>query len=154
MVKSPNVPTYDHQPEMSAPEITDKLVEAIEGGEFDFIVVNYANGDMVGHTGVMDAAVQAVEAVDKCLGRLEAAVISAGGTMLITADHGNCEKMCEGSNPHTAHTLFSVPAVLVNAPERAKSLKEGGLADVAPTMLDLLGFDIPEAMTGKTLIQE
>ena len=154
LVKSPNVPTYDHQPEMSAPEITDKLVETIEGGEFDFIVVNYANGDMVGHTGVMDAAVQAVEAVDKCLGRLEAAVISAGGTMLITADHGNCEKMCEGSNPHTAHTLFSVPAVLVNAPERAKSLKEGGLADVAPTMLDLLGFDIPEAMTGKTLIQE
>ncbi len=152
LVKSPQVQTYDHQPEMSAPEITDKLVESIESDAFDFIVVNYANGDMVGHTGDMDAAIQAVETVDKCIGRLEDAVKAAGGTMLITADHGNCEKMCEGMNPHTAHTLFPVPAVLVNAPAHVKAINNGGLADIAPTMLELLGLDIPEAMTGKSLL--
>jgi len=152
LVKSPNVATYDLQPEMSAPEVTDNLVAAIEAGTFDFIVVNYANGDMVGHSGVMDAAVQAVEAVDVCIGRLEAAIQAAGGVMLITADHGNCEKMCDGSNPHTAHTLFPVPAVLVNAPDWAQDLRDGGLVDVAPTMLQLLGVDIPASMDGRTLI--
>jgi len=152
LVKSPNVPTYDLQPEMSAPKVTDNLVAAIEAGTYDFIVVNYANGDMVGHSGVMDAAVQAVEAVDVCVGRLEAAVKTAGGVMLITADHGNCEKMCDGSNPHTAHTLFPVPAVLVNAPDWAAGLRDGGLSDVAPTMLQLLGVDVPASMSGDTLI--
>jgi len=154
LVKSPDVPTYDQQPEMSAPEVTDNLVAAIEGGEYDFVVVNYANGDMVGHSGVMDAAIQAVEAVDECVGRLETAVKAAGGVMFITADHGNCEKMCEGSNPHTAHTLFPVPAVLVNAPDWAKGLRDGGLADVAPTMLQLLGLKAPSSMSGSTLIQD
>ncbi|MBL4615494.1 MAG: 2,3-bisphosphoglycerate-independent phosphoglycerate mutase [Magnetovibrio sp.] len=154
LVKSPDVATYDQQPEMSAPEVTEHLIEAIEAGTFDFIIVNYANGDMVGHTGVMDAAVQAVEAVDVCVGRLEAAVIAAGGTMLITADHGNCEKMCDGSNPHTAHTLFPVPAVLVNAPAWAAGVRDGSLKDIAPTMLQLLGLDVPAAMGGRTLIEK
>lgn len=152
LVRSPDVPTYDKQPEMSAPEVTDKLVAAIEGGKFDFIVVNYANGDMVGHTGVMAAAVKAVEVVDVCLGRLEDAVRKAGGVMLVTADHGNCEKMLDGTQPHTAHTLFPVPAVLVNAPAWAKGLHDGGLVDLAPTMLQLLGLDVPESMGGGTLI--
>lgn len=153
LVPSPKVATYDQQPEMSAAEVTDKLVAAIEGGTFDFIVVNYANGDMVGHTGVMAAAVKAVEAVDGCLGRLEAAVKDAGGAMLVTADHGNCEKMLDGTQPHTAHTLFPVPLVLVNGPDWAKTLREGGLADLAPTVLQLLRLDVPAAMTGHTLIE-
>ena len=152
LVNSPNVATYDQQPEMSAPEVTDKLVAAIESGKFDFIVVNYANGDMVGHSGVMDAAVKAVEAVDLCLGRLENAVRAAGGVMLVTADHGNCEKMLDGTQAHTAHTLFPVPAVLVNAPAWAKGLHDGGLVDLAPTMLQLMGLDKPESMSGGTLI--
>jgi len=152
LVRSPNVPTYDKQPEMSAPEVTEKLVAAIESGKFDFIVVNYANGDMVGHTGIMDAAVKAVEAVDVCLGRLEEAVRKAGGVMLVTADHGNCEKMLDGTQPHTAHTLFPVPAVLVNAPAWVSGLHDGGLVDRAPTMLQLLGLDVPESMSGHTLI--
>ena len=152
LVKSPDVPTYDKQPEMSAPEVTDKLVAAIESGAFDFIVVNYANGDMVGHTGIMDAAIHAVEAVDTCLGRLEDAVCKAGGVMLVTADHGNCEKMLNGAQPHTAHTLFPVPAVLVNGPTWAHGLHDGGLVDLAPTMLQLLGLDVPESMSGRTLI--
>lgn len=152
LIQSPNVPTYDLKPEMSAPELTDKLVAAIESGAYDFIVVNYANGDMVGHTGIMDAAVKAVEAVDVCVGRLEAAVKAAGGVMLVTADHGNCEKMCDGTNPHTAHTLFPVPAVLVNAPAWVLNLRDGGLSDVAPTVLQLLGLGVPAAMTGSTLL--
>ena len=154
LINSPDVATYDLQPEMSAPEVTDKLVEAIESGRFDFIVVNYANGDMVGHTGSMKAAVKAVEAVDVCLGRVEDAVRKVGGVMLITADHGNCEKMRSGTDPHTAHTLFPVPAVLVNAPDWAKSLHDGGLADLAPTVLQLMGMEIPGAMSGRTLIDE
>jgi len=153
LVNSPRVATYDLQPEMSAFEVTDKLVAAIEGGAFDFIVVNYANGDMVGHTGVMAAAIQAVEALDVCLGRLEDAIVNADGVMLVTADHGNCEKMLNGTQPHTAHTLFPVPAVLVNGPKDASGLRDGGLADLAPTMLDLLGLKVPNAMTGKTLIK-
>ncbi|MCR4376925.1 MAG: 2,3-bisphosphoglycerate-independent phosphoglycerate mutase [Rhodospirillales bacterium] len=153
LVRSPNVATYDLQPQMSAPEVTDKLVAAIESGKFDFIVVNYANGDMVGHTGIMDAAVKAVEAVDVCLGRLEAAVRKAGGVMLVTADHGNCEKMLDGAQPYTAHTLYPVPAVLVNAPAWAHGLHDGGLADLAPTVLQLMGLDVPVAMSGHSLIE-
>ncbi|MFC1674108.1 2,3-bisphosphoglycerate-independent phosphoglycerate mutase [Pseudomonadota bacterium] len=150
LVNSPNVPTYDKQPAMSAVEVTDNLVEAIESGKFDFIIVNYANGDMVGHTGVMCAAIEAVEAVDDCVGRVEKAVIDAGGTMLITADHGNCEKMLDGTQPHTAHTLFPVPAVLVNAPEGVQGLHPGGLADLAPTLLQLMGLDIPQSMGARS----
>jgi len=154
LVPSPKVATYDMQPEMSAPEVTDKLVAAIEGGTFDFILVNYANGDMVGHTGDLQAAIKAVEAIDACLGRLESALAKAGGAMFITADHGNAELMrdYEHDQPHTAHTLFTVPAVLVNGPPAVTGLSGGQLADVAPTVLDLLGLQPPAEMTGRSLL--
>jgi 2,3-bisphosphoglycerate-independent phosphoglycerate mutase len=154
LVPSPKVATYDMQPEMSAPEVTDKLVAAIEGGTFDFILVNYANGDMVGHTGDLQAAIKAVEAVDACLGRLETALAKVGGAMFITADHGNAELMrdYEHNQPHTAHTLFTVPAILVNGPSAVTGLSGGQLADVAPTVLDLLGLQPPAEMTGRSLL--
>ena len=156
LVPSPKVATYDLQPAMSAPEVTDKLVEAIGSGKFDVIIVNYANGDMVGHTGMLDAALEAAATVDTCLGRLEEAVTQAGGAMLITADHGNCEQMLDETTgqPHTAHTLNPVPTVLVNPPAWAAGLKEGRLADVAPTLLHLLGVKQPKEMTGHSLIDE
>jgi 2,3-bisphosphoglycerate-independent phosphoglycerate mutase len=155
LVPSPKVRTYDLQPEMSAPEVTDKLVEAIGSGRFDLIVVNFANTDMVGHTGDIQAAIKAVEAVDACLGRLEKAVSAAGGVMLITADHGNAETMRdpETHEPHTAHTTNLVPAILVNAPREVGSLKRGSLADVAPTLVQLLGLKQPAEMTGQSLIE-
>jgi len=154
LVPSPKVATYDLQPEMSAPEVTDKLVAAIAGGTFDLIVVNYANADMVGHTGDMEAARKAVEAVDTALGRLRQAVERAGGVMLITADHGNVETMFdhETNQPHTAHTLNRVPVVMVNGPEAVLSLKDGELADIAPTMLALMGLKQPPEMTGHSLL--
>ncbi|OHC75738.1 MAG: phosphoglycerate mutase (2,3-diphosphoglycerate-independent) [Rhodospirillales bacterium RIFCSPLOWO2_12_FULL_58_28] len=154
LVASPKVATYDLQPAMSAIEVTDKLVKAILSGRFDLIVVNYANGDMVGHTGFLSAAVQATETIDMCLGRLEAAIIKAGGVMLVTADHGNCEQMIdhETEQPHTAHTLNPVPIVLINGPSCA--LRNGRLADVAPTMLRLMGLPPPDEMTGRSLIVE
>jgi 2,3-bisphosphoglycerate-independent phosphoglycerate mutase len=132
--------------------VTDKLVAAIDGGGFDFIVVNYANTDMVGHTGNLEAAIKAVEAVDRCLGRLEAAVRKAGGVLLITADHGNAEQMLDRTTgqPHTAHTLNLVPVVLVGAGKVA--LRNGRLADVAPTLLEIMGLPRPAEMTGKLLI--
>ena len=153
LVPSPKVATYDLKPEMSAPEVTDRLVAAIASAAFDLIVVNYANGDMVGHTGDLAAALRAVEALDTCLGRLEAAVVAAGGALLITADHGNCEMMAdaETGQAHTAHTLNAVPAILVNADQPAPRLRHGGLADVAPTLLQLLGLGQPRAMTGRPL---
>ncbi|MDH3335472.1 MAG: 2,3-bisphosphoglycerate-independent phosphoglycerate mutase, partial [Rhodospirillaceae bacterium] len=154
LIPSPDVATYDEKPEMSAFEVTDKLVTAIGSGEYDFIIVNYANGDMVGHTGVMRAAVKAVETLDQCIAKLEKSVIAAGGTMLITADHGNCEKMCHAGQPHTAHTLNKVPAIIVGAPDWVGNLNDGGLADVAPTILHLLGMDAPTAMSGHSLIVE
>jgi len=154
LVPSPKVATYDLQPAMSAPEVTDKLVAAIESGEFEVIIVNYANGDMVGHTGILDAAKQAAQTVDNALGRLETVVKAAGGTMLVTADHGNAEMMRDPDTgqPHTAHTLNKVPAVLVNNPPGVSVLHDGRLADVAPTLLDLLGIDLPAEMTGRSLI--
>lgn len=154
LVNSPKVATYDLQPEMSAPEVTDRLVEAIGSGKFDLIIVNYANGDMVGHTGMLDAAIQATQAVDKALGRLEAAIKAAGGVMLVTADHGNCEQMVdpEAHQPHTAHTLNPVPLILVNGPADITALKNGVLADVAPSLLDLLGLAKPKEMTGNSLL--
>ena len=149
LVPSPRVATYDLKPEMSAAEVTDGVVAAIAGGRFDLIVVNYANPDMVGHTGDLKAAMAAVAAVDRCLGRLVDAVEAAGGALLITADHGNAEKMQDGETPHTAHTHGAVPAVLAGAPGLA--LRDGALADVAPTVLDLMGLPQPAAMTGRSL---
>jgi 2,3-bisphosphoglycerate-independent phosphoglycerate mutase len=155
LVPSPKVATYDLQPEMSAPEVTDKLVAAIADGRFDLIVVNYANGDMVGHTGKLDAAMQAAAAVDACLGRLAKAVTKAGGVLLITADHGNAENMHDPTTgqPHTAHTMNVVPAVLVNAPAGIAGLRRGRLADVAPTLLALMHLPQPQAMTGQSLLR-
>ena len=154
LVPSPKVKTYDLQPEMSAPELTDKLVAAIGSGDFDLIVVNYANGDMVGHTGNLEAAIKAAQTVDASLGRLETAIQQAGGVMLVTADHGNIEMMQDPDTheAHTAHTLNLVPAILVNGPKEAVGLKDGILADVAPTLLQLLGLPQPEEMTGRSLL--
>jgi 2,3-bisphosphoglycerate-independent phosphoglycerate mutase len=154
LVPSPKVATYDLQPEMSAPEVTDKLVEAVGSGRFDLIVVNYANGDMVGHTGNLAAAIQAVEAVDACLARLAAAVERAGGVLLITADHGNAEEMLDEVNhqPHTQHTLNKVPVLLAVGPAEVKALHDGRLADIAPTLLQFLGLPQPKAMTGRSLL--
>ena len=156
LVPSPDVATYDLKPEMSAAEVTDKLVEAIDSGRYDLIVVNYANTDMVGHTGIFDAAVKAVETIDGCLGRLEAAILKQGGRMLITADHGNADMMVNPDTgiAHTSHTLSQVPLILVGAPaEEVSGLNNGRLADVAPTVLDLMRLPQPKAMTGHTLLQ-
>lgn len=154
LIPSPDVATYDLKPEMSAPEVTDKLVEAIESGKYDVLVVNYANGDMVGHTGVFDAAVKAVEALDVCVGRIESAVRAAGGDMLITADHGNCEQMqdYESGQVHTQHTTELVPLIYVG--DQNMAVRSGGkLSDVAPTILALMDIDTPEEMTGKSLLE-
>jgi 2,3-bisphosphoglycerate-independent phosphoglycerate mutase len=152
LVPSPKVATYDLQPEMSAPEVTDKAVAAIASGKYDLIVLNYANPDMVGHTGKLDAAIKAVETVDEGLGRIAKAIGEAGGALLFTADHGNCELMRdpETGNPHTAHTTNPVPVVLVGGGSRA--LHEGRLADIAPTLLELMRLPIPPEMTGKSLL--
>ncbi|HEY1298912.1 MAG TPA: 2,3-bisphosphoglycerate-independent phosphoglycerate mutase [Stellaceae bacterium] len=154
LVPSPKVATYDQKPEMSAFEVTDEVVAAIRAGAFDVIVLNYANTDMVGHTGDIAAAKKAVETVDACLGRLAQAVEAAGGTLVVTADHGNAEMMRdpETGEPHTAHTLNPVPLLVVNPPAPIAHLADGRLADVAPTLLDLLGLRRPAAMTGHSLI--
>lgn len=154
LVASPDVATYDLQPEMSAPEVTEKMVAAIKGGKFDTIICNYANGDMVGHTGVFEAAVKAAEAIDHSLQQVIAAIEETGSDCLITADHGNCEQMLDydSGQKHTQHTTGPVPFVYVG--NQAKQLKSGGiLADVAPTMLDLLGLEKPSEMTGKSLLE-
>ncbi|MBR9822689.1 MAG: 2,3-bisphosphoglycerate-independent phosphoglycerate mutase [Rhodobacteraceae bacterium] len=153
MPKSPKVATYDLQPEMSSVEVTDTFVEAIERG-FDLIVTNYANPDMVGHTGDIDAAVKACEAVDRGLTRVVAALEKVGGAMILTADHGNCETMIdpETGGPHTAHTTNLVPVALFGGPEGA-SLRDGRLADLAPTLLQLMGLEQPAEMTGESLIK-
>jgi 2,3-bisphosphoglycerate-independent phosphoglycerate mutase len=153
MPKSPNVATYDLQPEMSAGEVTDAFVAAIEAG-YDLIVCNYANPDMVGHTGDLKAAMAACAAVDQGLTRVVAALDKAGGAMILTADHGNCEVMVdpETGNPHTAHTTNLVPVALIGGPEGV-SLRDGRLADLAPTLLDLMGLPKPPEMTGETLIR-
>ncbi len=156
LIPSPKVATYDLQPQMSAGEVTGRLIEAIETGAYDFIVVHYANPDMVGHTGIMKAAIKAIETVDRCLGRLLAAVDKAGGGLLITADHGNAETMADAGTGqrHTAHTTHLVPVVLAGSEiaEVGAGLRGGVLADVAPTLLLLLGLDQPAAMTGRSLI--
>ncbi|SNY57385.1 phosphoglycerate mutase [Arsukibacterium tuosuense] len=153
LVPSPSVATYDLQPEMSSAELTDKLVAAIHSGDFDVIICNYPNGDMVGHTGIMTAAIKAVEAVDHCIGRVVAALQQVGGECLITADHGNAEMMQDPSSgqAHTAHTSGPVPLIYVGRP--ATAVEGGILSDIAPTMLQLLGLPKPAEMTGKVLMQ-
>lgn len=153
MPSSPKVATYDLQPEMSAPEVTAKFVEAIEAG-YDLIVTNYANPDMVGHTGDLQAAMKACEAVDDGLGQVLTALEEAGGAMIVTADHGNCETMVdpETGGPHTAHTINPVPVALVGGPEGA-SIGNGRLADLAPTLLELMGVTKPDEMTGESLLR-
>jgi 2,3-bisphosphoglycerate-independent phosphoglycerate mutase len=154
MVPSPKVATYDLQPEMSAPELTDKAVAAIASGKYDLIVLNYANPDMVGHTGRLSAAIKAVETVDGGLGRIVEAIEKSGGALLITADHGNCEMMRDPQTggPHTAHTTNPVPVMLVGARNRALNA-EGRLADIAPTLLELMELPKPKEMTGTSLLR-
>ena len=155
LVNSPKeVPTYDLKPEMSAPQVCDKLVEAIQSGDYDVIIINFANPDMVGHTGVEAAAVKAIEVVDGCVGRAVEAVKEAGGVMFICADHGNAEQLVDyhTGEPWTAHTTNPVPFILVNADPSYK-LREGGcLADIAPTLIELMGMEQPKEMTGKSLL--
>lgn len=154
LIPSPKVATYDLQPEMSAPELTDRLVAEIEGGTYDLVIVNFANTDMVGHTGVLDAAVRAVETVDGCLGRLEQAIAACGGVMIVTADHGNAEMMTDAATgqAHTAHTMNKVPIFLIGQAVQVEALREGRLADIAPTLLDLLEIPQPAEMTGQSLL--
>jgi 2,3-bisphosphoglycerate-independent phosphoglycerate mutase len=153
MAPSPKVRTYDLAPEMSAAEVTEHLVAAIRSGDYALVVVNYANPDMVGHTGILAAAIKAVEAVDRGLGEVIAAVEGVGGAMIVTADHGNCEVMVDPvtGGPHTAHTLNPVPVVLVGGPKGAR-LRDGRLADLAPSLLDLMGLAPPPEMGGQSLI--
>ncbi|WP_100638230.1 2,3-bisphosphoglycerate-independent phosphoglycerate mutase [Marinobacter salexigens] len=153
LVPSPKVATYDLQPEMSAPEVTDKLVEAIKSGKYDLVVCNYANGDMVGHTGKLDAAIKAVECLDKCIKRVVEALEEVGGQALITADHGNCEQMTdpESGQVHTAHTIGPVPLVYTGS-QKVSLSGDGSLSDVAPSLLTLMGLEPPEEMTGHSLV--
>jgi 2,3-bisphosphoglycerate-independent phosphoglycerate mutase len=156
MIPSPKeVATYDQKPQMSAPAVGDAVVKAIETDKFDFVLVNFANPDMVGHTGVMDAAVTAVETVDVALGKIVSAARAKGGAVLVTADHGNCELMKDPATgqPHTAHTTNPVPLLYINDADRDAVLKTGGrICDVAPTMLELLGLPKPALMTGHSLL--
>lgn len=154
LVPSPKIATYDLQPEMSAAQVTEGLLEAVSSGKYDFILVNYANTDMVGHTGNLPAAIRAAETVDHCVGQAARAVLAQGGALLVTADHGNAECMLQAENgqPFTAHTANPVPFVLVS--EQPYVLREGILADVAPTVLTLLEIEQPEQMTGRSLIQQ
>lgn len=154
LVPSPKVATYDLQPEMSAPQVTDKLVEAIESRKYDIIIINYANPDMVGHTGVMEAAVKAVETVDTCVGKAVDALMKVDGQMFICADHGNSDQLIDYATgkPFTAHTTNPVPFILVNC-HKAKGLMEGGkLCDIAPTLLDMMDIEQPKEMTGHSLL--
>jgi len=154
LIPSPKeVATYDQKPAMSAVEVTDEVVKRVASGDYQFIVLNFANCDMVGHTGVLAAAVKAVETVDTCLGQVVDAVVAAGGALLITADHGNCEQMVDGrGQSHTAHTSNAVPLILVDPQHAGQPLADGILADLAPTVIDLLGLQQPAAMTGRSLL--
>ena len=156
LIPSPKVATYDLQPEMSAYLVTDKVLEEINSNKFDVIILNFANCDMVGHTGNLDAAVKAVKTVEECVDKITEAVLEKGGSLLITADHGNADKMYEdeeGKKPFTAHTTNPVPLILVSEKYKNRKLRDGGvLADIAPTLLEVLGENQPSEMTGKSLI--
>ncbi len=155
LIPSPrDVATYDHKPEMSAHQVTDEVVKRIRSGAYAFVLLNFANPDMVGHTGVLDAAVKAVETIDRALDRICEAVLEQGGTALVTADHGNCELMVDPrtGEPHTAHTTNPVPLVWISPSSPGRPLRDGGLADLAPTLLELLGLPAPAEMTGRSLL--
>ena len=154
LVPSPKVETYDMKPEMSAYEVTDKVCEALENDKYDVVILNYANTDMVGHTGNLEAAVKAVETVDECVGRVVEIIEKKKGNLIITADHGNAEQMIDykTGEPHTAHTTNPVPIVLVTENKELKLKENGKLADLAPTMLDLMGIEKPNEMTGESLL--
>ena len=154
LIPSPKVETYDLKPEMSAIEVTDKVVEAIESEKYNCIILNYANPDMVGHTGNIEACIKALETLDTCVARVVKAIKEKHGNLLITADHGNSEQMIDykTGEPHTAHTTNPVPLVLIS--DTNKKLKEGRLADLAPTMLDLMELEKPEEMTGESLLED
>jgi 2,3-bisphosphoglycerate-independent phosphoglycerate mutase len=156
LVPSPrDVATYDHKPEMSAELVTERVLEQIREGDYAFILMNYANPDMVGHTGVLPAAVKALETIGACLERVADAMLEMGGEMLVTADHGNCELMVDPATgePHTAHTTNPVPIWWITRDARGRGLRDGGLADVAPTVLELLGLPAPPEMTGRSLLR-
>ena len=157
IIPSPrDVSTYDHKPEMAAREVAESMVEQIQSGKYDVMVVNFANGDMVGHTGNLKAAIKAVETVDECVGWVVQATLQAGGHLIVTADHGNCEQMIDpdSGRPHTAHTTYDVEAVLVDDAFKGRRLREkGSLADLVPTALEMMGIEQPEAMTGRSLLQ-
>jgi 2,3-bisphosphoglycerate-independent phosphoglycerate mutase len=151
------VDTYDQKPEMSAFEVTEEVLRRIASGDYDLIVMNYANGDMVGHTGVYEAAVKAVEAVDSCLSRVIPAVLERGGTVLLTADHGNAEQMIDPATggPYTAHTVSNpVPCILIDPARKQARMRSGALCDVAPTVLAMMGLDQPAEMTGRCLFED
>ena len=152
LIPSPKVETYDLKPEMSAYEVTEKVVEAIKSKKYNSIILNYANPDMVGHTGSLEAAIKAIETIDECLGKVLEAIKEVDGVLLITADHGNSEQMIDykTGEPHTAHTTNPVPLILVGM-ENVK-LNQGKLADLAPTMLDIMGIEKPTEMTGESII--
>ncbi|HNY15545.1 MAG TPA: alkaline phosphatase family protein, partial [Bacteroidales bacterium] len=151
LVASPKVATYDLQPEMSAYQVRDEVIKAINTGKFDFVCLNFANGDMVGHTGVYEAIKKAVKTVDECAGAVAGAARSMGYEVMIIADHGNADNAInEDGTPNTAHSLNPVPCILVS--DRYKTIKEGILADVAPTLLTIMGIQVPEEMTGKVLV--
>jgi 2,3-bisphosphoglycerate-independent phosphoglycerate mutase len=157
LVPSPKVATYDQQPEMSAYGVTDEVVRRVDSGQYDLIVVNFANGDMVGHTGNLEAAIKAIEAVDACTGRILDAVRKQGGVAVITADHGNSEQEIDpvSGNPYTAHTTYDVPLIVMDDRYKGRKLREDGrLADVAPTLLHMMGLPKPKEMTGQSLIPD
>ena len=156
LINSPKVATYDLKPEMSVYEVTSALTDVIEKKKYDVIICNFANGDMVGHTGIMDAALKAVAAVDDCLGKVMKAIKDVDGVLLVTADHGNVEKMVDEitGEPYTAHTVGKVQAVLYNAEPPVKGLEDGRLADISPTLLDLMQIEKPVEMTGHSLIKK
>jgi len=156
LIPSPrDIPTYDYKPEMSAPTVTAEVLARIDAGRYDLIILNFANMDMVGHTGVLDAAVKACRIVDNCAAQIVERILARQGTVLITADHGNAEEMVDANgNPHTAHTLNPVRLVLVDDQRKTAKLKEGRLADIAPTILDIMGIEQPAEMTGQSLIEK
>jgi 2,3-bisphosphoglycerate-independent phosphoglycerate mutase len=154
VIPSPKVATYDLKPEMSAYEVTEELLSRLDSDKYDMIILNFANPDMVGHTGVVEAAVKAIEAVDECVGKIASKILEKDGNLFVTADHGNAEVMIDFSTgtPFTAHTIDPVPFVWVSNHTEGKTLKDGKLADLAPTMLNQLGLEVPAEMTGENLV--